>query len=112
MATRAPFLNRAYGAYHHRERPAADRELTPVGPGTPCGKYLRRFWQPVIRSEELRDLPRRVRILAEDLVAFCDKSGALGLLELHCPHRGASLEFGLVSARAIRQGPALNRRVR
>ena len=38
----------------------------------------------------------------EDLVAFRDKSGAVGLLELHCPHRGTSLEFGLVSEKGIR----------
>ena len=89
MVERAPFLSTAYGAYHHRERPADDEELTRVGPGTPCGEYLRRFWQPVILSEELRDLPRRLRIMGEDLVAFRDRSGAVGLLELHCPHRGA-----------------------
>jgi nitrite reductase/ring-hydroxylating ferredoxin subunit len=102
MLTRAPFLNTAYGAYHHRERPPVDEELTRVGPGTPCGEYLRRFWQPVILSEELGDLPRRLRILGEDLVAFRDRGGAVGLLELHCPHRGTSLEFGLISERGIR----------
>ncbi len=102
MAERAPFLNTAYSAYHHRERPAADEELTRVGPGTPCGEYLRHFWQPVIRTEELGELPRRLRILGEDLVAFRDKSGAIGLLELHCPHRGTSLEFGLIGDKGIR----------
>ena len=102
MLTRAPFLNTTYGAYYHRERPPADEELTRVGPDTPCGEYLRRFWQPVILSEELGDLPRRLRILGEDLVAFRDRSGAVGLLELHCPHRGTSLEFGLISGRGIR----------
>ncbi len=102
MAERVPFLNTAYSAYHHRERPEEDAELTHVGPGTPCGEYLRRFWQPIITSEELQDLPRRLRIMGEDLVAFRDKSGAVGLLELHCPHRGTSLEFGLVSEKGIR----------
>jgi len=102
MATRAPFLNTAFSAYHHRERPAEDEELSRVGPGTPCGEYLRRFWQPVVRSEDLRDLPKRLRILGEDLVAFRDKRGAVGLLELHCPHRGTSLEFGLVGEKGIR----------
>jgi len=102
MLTRAPFLDNAYRAYHHRERPTADEELVRVGPGTPCGEYLRRFWQPVILSDELGDLPRRLRILGEDLVAFRDRSGAVGLLELHCPHRGTSLEFGLISERGIR----------
>ena len=102
MSERAPFLNRAYSAYHHRERPPEDGELTRVGPGTPCGEYLRRFWQPVVQTAELGQVPRRLRILGEDLVAFRDKSGAIGLLELHCPHRGTSLEFGLVGEHGIR----------
>jgi phenylpropionate dioxygenase-like ring-hydroxylating dioxygenase large terminal subunit len=102
MSERAPFLNSAYSAYHHRERPAEDEELTRVGPGTPCGEYLRRFWQPVIQSSELGEVPRRLRILGEDLVAFRDKSGGIGLLELHCPHRGTSLEFGLIGETGIR----------
>jgi phenylpropionate dioxygenase-like ring-hydroxylating dioxygenase large terminal subunit len=102
MAERAPFLNTAYSAYHHRHRPEEDTELTRVGPGTPCGEYLRRFWQPVILASELGDLPRPLRILGEDLVAFRDKSGTIGLLELHCPHRGTSLEFGLVGEKGIR----------
>ena len=102
MAERVPFLNMAYSAYHHRERPEEEAEITHVGPETPCGEYLRRFWQPIITSEELQDLPRRLRIMGEDLVAFRDKSGAVGLLELHCPHRGTSLEFGLVSEKGLR----------
>src|ERR1700704_1669180 len=102
MAARAPLLNTAYGAYHHRARPAVDEELTRVGPGTPCGEYLRRFWQPVVLAGELGELPRRLRILGEDLVAFRDKSGTIGLLELHCPHRGTSLEFGLIGDKGIR----------
>ena len=102
MAERMPFLNKAYSAYHHRGLPPEDEELTRVGPGTPCGEYLRRFWQPVIVASELGALPRRLRILGEDLVAFRDKSGEIGLLELHCPHRGTSLEFGLVAEKGIR----------
>jgi nitrite reductase/ring-hydroxylating ferredoxin subunit len=102
MATRVPFVNTAYSAYHHRERPAEDAELTRVGPGTPCGEYLRRFWQPIITSEEVQDLPQRLRIMGEDLVVFRDKGGALGLLELYCAHRGTSLEFGLVCDKGLR----------
>jgi hypothetical protein len=102
MLTRPPFLDTAYSAYYHRDRPPADEELTRVGPDTPCGEYLRRFWQPVILSGELGDLPRRLLTLGEDLVAFRDRRGAVGLLELHCPHRGTSLEFGLISERGIR----------
>jgi phenylpropionate dioxygenase-like ring-hydroxylating dioxygenase large terminal subunit len=82
--------------------PREDEELTRVGPGTPGGEYLRRFWQPILLSQELQDLPRRIRILGEDLVAFRDKSGAAGLLEPYCAHRGVSLEYGLIAAKGIR----------
>jgi phenylpropionate dioxygenase-like ring-hydroxylating dioxygenase large terminal subunit len=102
MVERAPFLNAAYSAYHHRGLPADDQELTRVGPNTPCGEYLRRFWQPVILAKELGDLPRRIRILGEDLIIFRDKSGAFGLVEPYCPHRGTSLEYGLTAEHGIR----------
>jgi phenylpropionate dioxygenase-like ring-hydroxylating dioxygenase large terminal subunit len=68
--------------------PAEDAELTHVGPNTPGGEYLRRFWQPICFSDELRDLSHPIKILGEELVVFPDLSGAAGLLELHCPHRG------------------------
>lgn len=75
MATRAPFLTQPYGAYYHRDVPTEDEELTHVGPGTPCGEYVRRFWQPVALAKELPERPLRVRILGEDLVVFRDQSG-------------------------------------
>jgi phenylpropionate dioxygenase-like ring-hydroxylating dioxygenase large terminal subunit len=102
VAGRPKSLNAPYSAYHYREVPPDDAELTRVGPGTPCGEYLRRFWQPVAFSDELEDLPRAIRILGEDLVIFRDGAGRAGLLQLHCSHRGTSLEFGLVSERGIR----------
>ncbi len=102
MATRAPFLKTRYSGYLHRQVPQEDTELTHVGPETPCGEYMRRFWNPICFSDELKDLPQRVKILGEDLVVFRDGSGAVGLLELHCPHRGTSLEFGLVGKEGIR----------
>jgi len=102
MTNRAPFLTTRFGGYYHRAVPQEDTELTHIEPATPCGEYLRRFWQPVCFADELRDLPLRIRILGEDLVVFRDFRGALGLLELHCPHRGTSLEFGLISERGIR----------
>jgi phenylpropionate dioxygenase-like ring-hydroxylating dioxygenase large terminal subunit len=102
MTTRAPFLKTRYGGYLHRGVPDEDAELTHIGPDTPCGEYLRRFWQPICFSDELRDLPQRIKILGEELVVFRDLSGAVGVLELHCPHRGASLEFGLIEAKGIR----------
>ncbi len=91
-----------YQGYHQNHSRPEDAELTRVGPGTPCGEYLRRFWQPVAMSSELEDLPRAVRVLGEDLVLFRDLEGRVGLLHRHCSHRGASLEFGIVSQRGIR----------
>ncbi len=102
MVRRAPYLKTRFGGYYHRAVPQEDSELTHVGPATPCGEYLRRFWQPVCFSDELKDLPLRVKLLGEELVAFRDGSGEVGLLELHCPHRGTSLEFGLVGQKGIR----------
>jgi phenylpropionate dioxygenase-like ring-hydroxylating dioxygenase large terminal subunit len=91
-----------YGGYHQRDVPGDDVELTRVGPGTPCGEYLRRFWQPVAFARDVGDVPLRLRILGEDLVVFRDGGGRVGLLHLHCAHRGTSLEFGLPSPRGIR----------
>src|SRR5581483_7468534 len=92
----------AYGAYFHRDVPEEDVELTRVGPGTPCGEYLRRFWQPVGLSAELADLPKAIRIMGEDLVLFRDGRGRIGLLELHCSHRGTSLEYAQVETDGLR----------
>ncbi len=94
--------NEPYGGYYKpRERPVDD-ELSKVGPGTPCGEYLRRFWHPVTMSERLADRPLAVRILGEDLVLFRDLSGDLGLVHKHCSHRGMSLEFGIIANHGIR----------
>jgi phthalate 4,5-dioxygenase len=75
-----------------------DNELVcRVGPGTPMGNFMREYWIPVLQSEDLArpdSDPLRVRLLGEDLVAFRDTSGAVGLLAHNCPHRGASLFFG------------------
>ena len=92
----------SYGAYYRRETPREDAELTHTGPGTPADELMRRFWQPVCLSQQLGDLPLAIRIMAEDLVVFRDKSGKVGLLHRHCSHRGTSLEFGIVSDRGIR----------
>jgi len=88
--------------------PAEDARLTRVGPGTPAGELLRRYWQPVALSAEVTDLPRRVRVLGEDLVLFrplsvnAGEPAPVSCLQLHCPHRGTSLEWGRVEAGGIR----------
>ena len=82
--------------------PEPDPVLTRVGPGTPCGELLRRYWQPVCLSADLKDLPKPVRILGEDLVAFRDGEGKVGLLFFRCSHRSTSLEYGRVETRGLR----------
>jgi Rieske 2Fe-2S protein len=68
----------------------ADYELTCVEPGSPMGELLRRYWQPACTSDELRDLPKKVKLLCEELVVFRDKKGRVGALDPHCSHRGTS----------------------
>lgn len=71
-------------------------EYPKTGPGTTSGKMLRHYWHPVCLGEDLRDLPFPVRMLGEDLVAFRQPDGAIGLVGARCPHRCASLEYGQV----------------
>lgn len=95
--------NRPYSGYHLAGRPRrTDTELTETGPGTSAGEYLRRFWQPLCLSSELTDLPVALRLLGEDLVAFRDRSGVVGVLHRHCSHRGTSLEYGIVTEGGLR----------
>lgn len=71
--------------------------LTRVGPGTPMGELFRRFWLPALLSEELGEPdgpPVRTRLLGEDLVAFRDSSGRVGIVDAYCAHRGAPLFWG------------------
>src|SRR5439155_17996602 len=71
--------------------------LTRVGPGTPMGTLLRRYWMPACLSEELPAPdcdPIRVRLLGEDFVAFRDSEGRVGVMDEFCPHRRASLVLG------------------
>lgn len=90
-----------YGGYFTNKIPEHDPELTETGPGTPMGEYMRTFWQPVCMSAELTDTPKFLKILGEELVAFKDKSGRIGVLHAHCVHRGASLEYGAIQERGI-----------
>ena len=91
-----------YGAYHKTAILEHDPELTHTGPGTPMGEFMRKQWQPVCMSEQLTDVPFALRIMGEDLVAFRDRSGNIGVLQRHCSHRGTSLEFGIIQPKGIR----------
>lgn len=77
-------------------------DLGHVGRGTPAGEWFRRYWLVVGTTKELRDIPVAVKILGEDLVLFRDLKGEIGLVGLHCPHRGSSLEYGDIEERGIR----------
>ena len=71
--------------------------VTRVGPGTPMGETMRRYWMPALLSSELPEpdcAPVRVRLLGEDLVAFRTTDGDVGLIDDYCPHRGASMWLG------------------
>lgn len=76
--------------------------LTRVGPGTPAGEMLRRYWHPIGFVKELKERPKRRRILGEDLVLFRDDRGRVGALGLRCSHRGTSLEFGHIEDGGLR----------
>lgn len=83
--------NTAIGLVHQ-----TNETMTRVGPGTPMGEALRRFWTPALLSSEVgRDKePVRLRILGEDLIAFRDSIGTVGIVDAYCPHKLAPLFFG------------------
>jgi phenylpropionate dioxygenase-like ring-hydroxylating dioxygenase large terminal subunit len=91
-----------FNGYHQTGVPRPDAVLTHVGPDTPCGEYLRRYWHPVAITSEIGELPKLIKVLGEQLVIFRDRSGRFGLVHKHCPHRRASLEFGRCEERGIR----------
>src|SRR3954463_7729989 len=71
--------------------------LCRVSAGTPMGDLFRNYWLPALRSDELPSpdcAPMRLRLLGENLIAFRTTSGAVGLMQNACPHRGASMFFG------------------
>lgn len=89
---------------------AENEMLTRVGPGTPAGELLRRYWHVVAASNEVSDeLPtKQVRILGEDLVLFRmppppgEKTPSYGLVTERCPHRSASFKYGTIDCEGIR----------
>src|SRR5437867_9745478 len=83
----------------------AEQELlTRTGPGTPGGEMIRRYWQPVALAGEIPPggAPVPIRILSEDLVLFRNDAGSVGLLGLHCSHRGADLSYGRLEEGGLR----------
>lgn len=80
-----------------------NEQLTRVGPGTPMGNLMRRYWQPIAAANELETAwTKRVRLLGEDLVLFRDRAGKRGLIAEQCPHRRASFAQGIPTENGIR----------
>jgi nitrite reductase/ring-hydroxylating ferredoxin subunit len=78
-------------------KPEENERLCRIGPGTPMGEVLRRYWIPALLSEEVPKPdcpPVRVRLLGENLVAFRDTKGRVGLIDRYCPHRRPELFWG------------------
>jgi phenylpropionate dioxygenase-like ring-hydroxylating dioxygenase large terminal subunit len=90
------------GTGYGRPRPTYDRELTEVGPGTPMGELLRRYWHPVGLAGDATATPRALRVLGEELVLFREGRGRPGLVYARCAHRGTTLYYGRVEERGIR----------
>ena len=79
--------------------------LTRVGPGTPMGELLRRYWYPVAFERELADWPiKKVRLLGEDFALWKTPEGGYGIIQERCPHRHASFVYGVVETGGIRCG--------
>ena len=79
--------------------------VTRVEGDAPMGRTMRRYWIPALLAHEIAEPdcpPVRVRLLGEDLVAFRDTQGRIGLLDEYCPHRRASLFFGRNEDNGIR----------
>ena len=74
----------------------ANERLTQVGPGTPCGNLMRRYWIPIAPFAQLLENPvRKVRVLGEDLILYKDRRGGLGLIGDRCLHRLVDMQFGI-----------------
>ena len=93
-------ISSAYG--RTAQVPREDTFLTKTAFGTPVGELLRRYWQPIALSSELSDLPKPIKIMHENLVIFRDLKGNVGVLDQHCCHRGASLEYGRIEKEGLR----------
>jgi nitrite reductase/ring-hydroxylating ferredoxin subunit len=80
-----------------------NERLTRVGPGTPMGELMRRYWHPIAAVAELDDNPvKHVKLLGESLVLYRDRQGRLGLIGDTCPHRRASMLYGVPEDEGLR----------
>ena len=102
MNSRNAFSPLAYRGYNRRRSNKPASSITDSDFGTPLGEYMRSFWQPVALSCEVTRTPRKITRFGEELVVFRDGSGQIGLMQKHCVHRGASLEYGITQEQGIK----------
>lgn len=82
-----------------------NEQLTQVGPGTPMGDLLRRYWYPVAFQKDMDEWPiTKVRLLGEDFALWKTPDGDYGIMQERCPHRGASMVYGVVEPDGLRCG--------
>jgi 5,5'-dehydrodivanillate O-demethylase oxygenase subunit len=82
--------------------PEENQLFTRIGPGTPMGKFLRRYWHPIGCSEFVTSKPQRTKMLGEELVLYRGASGTPVVLQLRCAHRSVALDYGRVEGDNIR----------
>lgn len=82
--------------------PQENELFTKIGPGTPMGEVLRRYWHPVSCSEFVTGKPHRVKVLGEELVLYRGADGAPAMMQLRCAHRSVALDYGRVEGDRIR----------
>ncbi|MFB9127535.1 3-chlorobenzoate-3,4-dioxygenase [Paraburkholderia dipogonis] len=79
--------------------------LSHVGQGTKMGALFRSVWLPAILSSQLpapKCAPVRLKLLGEELVAFRNGAGEVGIVQANCAHRLAPLFYGRVEDKGIR----------
>ena len=81
-----------------------NERLTRVGPGTPTGELLRRYWMPIATSAEIGPRPVKKRLMCEDLIVFRDGNGKVGVVDRQCAHRRADLSVAICEKNGIRCG--------
>ena len=80
-----------------------NQRLTEVGPGTPMGELMRRYWHPIAAVSQMNDKwTKKVRLLGEDLILYKDRSGTFGLIEPHCAHRRMNMIYGIPEEHGLR----------
>ncbi|HLZ68250.1 MAG TPA: Rieske 2Fe-2S domain-containing protein [Aliidongia sp.] len=82
---------------------AMNDRWTRVGPGTPCGELMRRYWIPILPAAKLLEEPvQKIRVLGEDLILYRNTSGGLGLIGNRCLHRLVDLQYGIPDESGLR----------